>query len=431
MEWKSVDRLIGEVKQKLSSQPKLAQMFENCYSDTLYKTVKPLENGDAYVITGDIPAMWLRDSAAQLRPYLIPAREDKELAELIAGVVRRQFFYINIDPYANAFNETASGACWAHDNTRMNDWLWERKYELDSLCYPVQLAWLLWKNTGCRSQFNDDFENGMDKILTLFFTEQKHEAQSAYSFQRENTFFTDTLSRGGKGALVKDGTGLIWSGFRPSDDACTYGYSIPSNMFAFVILGCLAEIAGDIYHNMQLKVEAMALRHGVGEGIKKYGILEKEGFGRIYAYEVDGFGQYLLMDDANIPSLLSAEYIGFPAEEEVMRNTRRFILSDDNPYYYKGSHAAGIGSPHTKVNYIWHLSLVMQAMTAGAQERQKILEVLQSTDAGTGLMHESFLADAPEHYTREWFSWANALFSELVLSVCGYRVLPANKRNFF
>lgn len=422
-QWQSIDNLIQEVKAKLQGQDKLSLLFEKCYANTLYTTVRTLANGDTYVITGDIPAMWLRDSAAQMRPYLIPAKKDPVLAELIAGLVRRQFFYINIDPYANAFNESPNGACWDSDDMGRNDWLWERKYELDSLCYPIQLAYLLWKSTGCTSQFNEEFQRGTEKILQIFRCEQNHEENSPYRFVRKNTVATDTLSRNGKGAAVKGNVGLTWSGFRPSDDACTYGYLIPSNMFAAVVLGYLEEIEETVYHNEKMRAEAACLRQQIEEGIAQYGIIETEGFGKIYAYEVDGFGQYCLMDDANIPSLLSLPYLGYRGDSEIMQNTRRFILSEANPYYFQGKFARGIGSPHTPVNHVWHLSLIMQGMTsADEKEKREILRMLSETDAGTGLMHESVHVDNPERYTREWFSWANALFCEWILGLCGYGI---------
>lgn len=417
-QWESVDNLIREVKAKLQGQEKLSRLFEKCYANTLHTTVRALANGDTYVITGDIPAMWLRDSSAQMRPYLIPARQDGALAELIAGLVRRQFFYINIDPYANAFNESPNGACWDPNDLQKNDWLWERKYEVDSLCYPIQLAYLLWKNTGCTSQFNEDFRQGAVRILQVFHCEQDHEKNSDYRFIRKNTVATDTLPRDGKGAVVKGGIGLTWSGFRPSDDACTYGYLIPSNMFATVALRYLEEIADKAYGDIRLKEKAAQLRQQIEKGIEEYGIVETEEYGKIYAYEVDGLGKYHLMDDANIPSLLSIPYLGYQGDREIMQNTRRFVLSKANPYYYQGKYARGIGSPHTPENHIWPLSLIMQGMTStDKKEKEDILRILAEIDAGTELIHESVHTDDPAIYTREWFSWANALFCEWILDL--------------
>ena len=414
---------IEKLRQQAADCPELMQVFENCYTNTIDKAVQKKEDGTAHVITGDIPAMWLRDSAAQMRPYLFLAKENEEIRELIAGVVRRQFKYICIDEYANAFNESPNGACWEKDDPNQDPWVWERKFEVDSLCYPVQLAYLLWKNTGCESQFDENFFKGIEKIFQVFQTEQFHEEKSDYRFQRKNAWFRDTLSREGKGALVKSGIGLIWSGFRPSDDACTYGYLIPSNMFVVVIMGYLEEMAREVFHDEQLEQEAGRLKKQVREAVEKEGKIDTEEFGTIYAYETDGYGMYQLMDDANVPSLLAMEYLGYPAEPQAAENTRRFILSDANPFYYKGIKAVGVGSAHTPTGYIWHIAMAMQGLTSKSrEEKRKILEKMVSTTGGKGVMHEGFFCDDDTRYTREWFSWANAMYAELFLDYMGYRL---------
>lgn len=420
----SVEEVLERVRAAFATEPKLARLFETCYTNTLDTTVKRMEDGTTHVITGDIPAMWLRDSTAQLRPYLIPAAKDPELAELIAGLVRRQFAFICIEPYANAFNQEANGACWEKDFPDQNPWVWEQKFEIDSLCYPLQLAYLLWKNTGCTSQFDANFHSGARKILEVFRTEQNHEEKSEYRFERRHSFHTDTLSREGKGSLTRPDIGLIWSGFRPSDDSCVYGYLIPSNMFACVVLGYLSEIARTIYSDESLAEDAQMLQGEVRDGIEKYAVVRTEEFGEIYAYEVDGYGQCNLMDDANVPSLLSMEYLGYePLRPEVARNTRRFLLSDANPYYFRGKAASGIGSPHTPSNYIWHIAMAMEGLTEPGQERRlALLRALAACDADTGMMHEGFHCDDPSRFTREWFSWANAMYSELLLSCIGETV---------
>ena len=344
---------------------------------------------------------------------------------MIAGLVKRQFLYINIDPYANAFNEEANGNCWEKDETEMGPWIWERKYEIDSLCYPVQLAYLFWKNTGRVDHLDADFVQGVRKILDVFETEMYHEEKSSYRFVRRNSFFTDTLSRDGKGALVKSGVGLIWSGFRPSDDACVYGYLIPSNMFAVVILEYISELSKIVPKLKELGEKAAQMAKMVRAAIEEYGVTVVGGVGKAYAYEVDGFGQYHFMDDANVPSLLSMEYLGYePMDQKVAENTRKVILSEINPYYYRGEQAKGIGSPHTPVEYIWHISMAMEGLTAKSkEEKYEVIQRMIATDGGTGLMHEGFHVADPTKYTREWFSWANAMFCELVLQYCGYEVL--------
>lgn len=393
------------------------------FANTLETTLKVMEDGTVYVITGDIPAMWLRDSTAQIRPYLFLGEKDEKIKDLIAGLVKRQFFYICLDPYANAFNEGPTGACWEKDDPDQSPWVWERKFEIDSLCYPVQLAWLLWKNTGCTAQFDENFRKGVWKILDVFQTEQNHEEKSSYVFIRKGSYYSDTLSREGKGALVCPDIGLIWSGFRPSDDACTYGYLIPSNMFAVVVLGYLEEIAEKILRDESLRERAGKMKAQVQNAIEIYGRVKTEEFGTVYAYEVDGYGMVNLMDDANVPSLLSMSYLGYPADRETMENTRKMILSEGNPYYYKGKAASGIGSPHTPSGYIWPIALAMEGLTSNSREEKKrILDTLVSTTGGTGMIHEGFSADNPEKYTREWFSWANAMYGELFLDYLGYRL---------
>ena len=406
-------KLIKRVEENFPEDPKMVQLFVNCFTNTLDTTVKRLPDKTTYIITGDIPAMWLRDSVAQIRPYLMAAGEDGDIADMLVGLVKKQFFYVNLDPYANAFNQEANGNCWEHDETDMGPWIWERKYELDSLCYPIQLSYLVWKNTGRTDQFDETFVKGVRRILKVWRTEQHHEEESPYSFVRKGCYFTDTLSRNGKGALVKSGTGLIWSGFRPSDDACTYGYLIPSNMFASVVLGYLAEIAGEVLKDEELAAEAESFRQEVRNAIETLAVIKNEYYGRIY----------VLMDDANVPSLLAMEYLGYEGDREVMENTRRFILSEGNPYYFKGKAAAGIGSPHVPPYYIWHIGLAIQGLTeASREEKLRLLQLMRDTDGGKGMMHEGFHVDDPSKYTREWFSWANAVFCELVLDYCQIRV---------
>lgn len=416
--------LLLKVKEKLGYDEKLIKMFENCYTDTLDTTVQKMEDGTTYVITGDIPAMWLRDSVCQLRPYYILAEKDNEVADIIEGLIKRQMKYILIDPYANAFNASPNGNCWEKDETDTCDWVWERKYEIDSLCFPIQMAYLLWKNTGKISQFDEQFKKAAYKIIEIWKIEQDHENKSSYSFIRKNCYFTDTLSRNGKGALVNSNIGLTWSGFRPSDDACQYGYLIPSNMFAVVVLKYLQEISNEILKDDMLANEAINLANEIENAIEKYGVINHYKYGKVYAYEIDGFGQYNIMDDANLPSLLSIPYIGYRDEtDEIYQNTRKMILSEANPYFYKGTKAKGIGSPHTPVNYIWHISLAMQGLTnKNINYKKEILEILKNTDGNKSLMHEGFNVDNPEEYTREWFSWANAIFCELVLDYCGYKI---------
>ncbi|MDQ0861339.1 glycoside hydrolase family 125 protein [Bacillus sp. V2I10] len=419
----SMKKLILKVNEHFPNDQKLQEMFAQCFINTYTTTLKPQKDGTTFVITGDIPAMWLRDSAAQVRPYLILAEEDAQIAEMIEGVVSKQFQFINHDPYANAFNETPSGKGHQGDLTDMTPYIWERKYEVDSLCYPLQLAYLLWKSTGRTSHLNDSYKAGLKSILNVWKVEQNHENKSAYRFERENVRQSDTLTRSGMGSEVIK-TGMTWSAFRPSDDACHYGYLVPANMFAVVVLKYSAEICLQVLLDSELAKECMQLACEIEEGIKKYSVINHPIYEEMYVYETDGRGGYNLMDDANVPSLLSIPYLGYcDFNDQTYQNTRHFLLSRDNPYYYEGKLASGIGSPHTPDHYIWHIALAIQGMTAQEEsEKQRILSVFKETDGDTGYMHEGFNSDDPKEYTREWFSWANSMFSEFVLSLCGYTV---------
>ncbi|MFA9462671.1 MAG: glycoside hydrolase family 125 protein [Velocimicrobium sp.] len=420
--YQSVEQLIAKVYEEIPDS-KIARTFENCFNNTLNKTVEKQEDGSVFVITGDIPAMWLRDSVCQLRPYLVLANQDEQILELMEGLVKKQFSCIMEDPYANAFNQCANGHGFQDDVTAMKPALWERKYEIDSLCFPIQFSYLLWKNAGTVGHFTAEWKTAVEKVMEVFHIEQYHETKSNYRFERRNCLYTDTLSRSGKGALVKEGTGLVWSGFRPSDDACTYGYLIPSNMFLSVVMQYVGEIAKEVYKDHVLESKAIAFSQEIQDAIERYAVVPcaKKPY---YAYEVDGFGQYLTMDDANVPSLLAMPYFGYcKNEDRTYQNTKEVILSDANPYYYKGSQLEGIGSPHTPVNYVWHISLAMQGLVSDSkEEKYQILQKLSNTDGGAYMMHESVYVNDVTTYTRPWFSWANAMFSELTLDYLGYHV---------
>lgn len=391
----------------------LAPLVSQCFLNTMETTVRQLEDGSYFVITGDIPAMWLRDSAAQVRPYVKYAKEDEKLQEILEGIIAKQAELVCIDPYANAFNESANGA--GHkDDTILNDHVWERKYEVDSLCAPLYLGYLYWKTTGIDRIFTKGYYAMIEAIADTFAVEQDHE-KSAYFFRRRDTIEMDTLSNDGRGSAVKV-TGMTWSGFRPSDDSCKFGYLIPSNMMAVKAMEYAEEICQECYKEEGLAARCRTLSEAIREGIEKYGVVNHPEYGKLYAYETDGLGNYNLMDDANSPSLLAMPYLGYCGrEDELYKNTRRFILSTDNPYYYEGTVARGMGSPHTYKGYVWHIGIVMQALTSGSREEiMECLDMLAKTHAGTGYMHESFDASEPEKYTRPWFAWANTLFAELL-----------------
>ena len=396
-------------------EPSLAPMVRQCFLSTIETTVKQMDDGSYFVITGDIPAMWLRDSAAQVSLYTRFAKEDPDLQEIIEGVILRQAQQGLIDPYANAFNpDDSDPELGAKDETERGPYIWERKYEVDSLCAPVYLAYTYWKATGRSGFFDETWHSMVERIIETFRLEQDH-TRSVYSFQRFDCPPSDTLTNEGKGEPVGV-TGMTWSGFRPSDDCCQYGYLIPSEMMAVCALGKASEIMKTVYKDPETAAKAEALAEEIRSGIDQYGVYDHPEFGKIYAYEVDGLGHYNLMDDANSPSLLAIPYLGYAAADDPMvQRTRNFILSDENPYYNKGALAKGMGSPHTPEGYIWPIGLTMQALTSNdPAEIRELLSMLAGTHAGTNYIHESFNPDNPEEYTRPWFAWANTLFSELL-----------------
>ncbi len=396
--------------------PKLSQLYRNCYPNTLETATEFMPHGSVFVLTGDIPAMWLRDSTAEVSHYIPLAKDNEDIREIIKGVIKRQRMYISLEPYANAYKKEPNDHREFDDYPLNHPIVWERKYEIDSLCYPVRLAYLYWKATGDDSVLGEDFLESAKITVSLWRTEQHHFEKSPYRFSRNNCPYQDTLHNNGMGEPVEY-TGMTWSGFRPSDDACHYGYLVASNMFAVVVLGYLAEMLNAAYpEEKELIAECGALGADIEKGIADFAVVDHEKHGKIYACEVNGKGDYFLFDDANVPSLLSAPYLGFCGyDDEIYKNTRSFILSKDNPYYYEGKYAKGVGSPHTPDGYIWHIALSMQGLTSNdPAEIREILHMLETTDGGTGYMHEGFDANNPDTFTRSWFSWSCALFAELV-----------------
>ena len=417
---KAVEEAIVSVKKKIKD-PKLGWMFENCFPNTLDTTVnfRMIDNKpDTFVYTGDIHAMWLRDSAAQVWPYLNLMKKDEPLRLLIAGVVNRQTKCILFDPYANAFNDGPAESEWLSDRTKMKPELHERKWEIDSLCYPVRLAYHYWKISGDTSVFSAEWKKAAESIVRTFKEQQRKTDLGPYTFQRKTERQLDTLSNDGKGNPVKP-VGLIVSSFRPSDDATTYGFLIPSNLFAVTSLKQLAEISTKVTKDNAFAATCMALANEVQAAINQYAIVDHLHYGKIYAFEADGFGNRLFMDDSNVPSLLALPYLGCVGlNDPVYQNTRKFVWSEDNPYFFKGKAAEGIGGPHIGYDMIWPMSLIMRAMTSqDKNEIQACIKILRDTDAETGFMHEAFHKDNPAKFSRSWFAWANTLFGELILKL--------------
>ena len=389
----------------LVSEPRFNRVSKSLIS-LFHKSLTRLENGRPFIITGDIPAMWLRDSTWQVAPLL--NSNHPQVVNLLIELSKTQVELFLIDPYANAFNPSPSGECWHKDFLDQSPWVFERKFELDSWASVLYLARMIIEKYDRWDHIDEKFNDALEVMLNLAQREQRHDPET-YVFKRDNGVSHDSLSHEGRGAPTAY-TGMIYSAFRPSDDACVYGYLVPSNFFFLNELENLSQ---------RLKTpKSESLARDIRSGIEKYAVIDN-----LYAYEVDGLGNALFMDDANIPSLLSLPLLaGTSLDVDLYRNTREFILSDDNPYFFSGIRASGVGSQHTPKNHVWPIAMSVEALTSPSNEKKlKTLDILETTDAGTGNMHEAFNVDRPEEFSRAWFSWADMTYVQLVLDSVGYQ----------
>ena len=464
----AVDNQIEKVVNDLISknQSTLACIFANCLPNTLDTTVlqystKP--NGTTFIITGDINAMWLRDSMNQVLPYMDFLSSDSQLKLMIEGLILKQTELVLADPYANAHNipDIAGPSPNVNDQTTypgfgpsrsdaMVPGIFERKYELDSLCAFLKLSNEYYTVTKNLKLFQSaQWVQAVELVLKVMKDMQSSTAASfvqdggpTYQFQRQAFAPTDTLLHGVGHPAAS--TGMVKSAFRPSDDATTLPFLIPANAMAVVELRKTATIIQALMHSCDgkgssdcdgissssitfskkmlngLSDEMMLMAKTIDAGIQKFGIGVHPLTGmKQYAYEADGFGNMYYADDANVPSLLSLPYLGYvDATDSIYINTRNFVLSPNNPWYFSGKAGAGIGGPHVGINSIWPMSIIMQALTSSdSEEITNCVELLIDSTANTGLMHESFSKDNVGDYTRPWFAWANSLFGELVLKV--------------
>ena len=423
----AVERELARVS-ALIADPELAWLFGNCFPNTLDTTVTLGQldgQPDAFVITGDIDALWLRDSAAQLRPYLHLARGDAQLMQLYRGLIRRHAHCVLIDPYANAFMRdpaAMSNLDWSKiDQTEMKPGVAERKWELDSLCYVLRLACDYWQASGDAAPFDETWASAAKTIVATFKTQQRRTSPGPYRFQRRSDQPTET-TLAGIGVPTRK-TGLIHSAFRPSDDACTFPCNIPGNLFAVATLRELAALAEAVLRDAAFAAEARALADEVEAAVYQHGTMLLPDGRQVFAYETDGFGNHLFMDDANVPSLLGLAYLRcVRADNPLWRTTADAVWSDANPWFFSGKAAAGVGGPHIGERQVWPMSIIVRALSsnddaviAGA------LKTLRNSHAGTGFMHEAFDQDDAAKYTRKWFAWVNGLFGELVVKVANER----------
>lgn len=405
----SVSLVMAKVGIPVAVVQKLEAIYLTALDEAFSRHTVAARDGTTYVFTGDIEAEWLRDASATMDPYLAMASSDPEIRQTLRGVVPRQARYILLDPYANAFSS--------------NYHVVERKFEVDSLLYPIWFAYRYWRATGDVSIFTPEVGRAFQRVLQVERIEQHHAQRSHYTHPQ--------LANGGRGSPVGY-TGMVWTAFRPSDDPVRYHYNIPVNMFAVVVMRNLTDIERSVYHDGRAAENAWGLSLQIQRGIEQYGKVHVDGK-EIYAYEVDGLGHVNLMDDANVPSLLSIPYFGYlNASDSVYANTRAWVLSEKNPYFFRGKYAEGIGSPHTPRGYVWPLALVMQALTTTDEDEiERVLGYIAASDVGDHRLHESFNASWPEAYTRADFAWPNALYTELVIGRHNGVVPSAKGGNLF
>ena len=424
----AIEAEISRVKAKIAD-PELAWLFENCYPNTLDTTVQTGTidgRPDTFVITGDIEAMWLRDSSAQVQPYIHLVAKDPKLKRLFQGLIQRQARCILIDPYANAFDKDPTAPSkleWSQtDKTEMKPGVAERKWEIDSLCYAMRLSHEYWTRTKDKAPFDDTWSRAMKLAAQTFREQQRKDGPGPYKFQRPALQPSDSLMLGGYGRPTKK-IGLIHSMFRPSDDACLYPFLIPSNLFAVSVLRKIATVHREARGDNAAATDAEALAAEVDAALKAHALIDDGKGGQVWAYEIDGFGNTIFMDDANVPSLSGLPLIDVVDKKDpLFLRTAALAWSDRNPYFFKGTAAEGIGGPHIGLDMIWPMSIITRAMNADDDATiLQCLRWLKTTHGGTGFMHESFHKDDPKNFTRSWFAWANALFGQLIVEVADKR----------
>jgi len=454
----SVERLIVNITSRMASVD-LATLFENCWPNTLDTTVEsftaqgsdPLtQPPDAFIVTGDIHAQWFRDSTNQLMAYATLIGQDENIRQLTCGLINRQTRNVLHDPFANAFNFNASGSGHQDDIRQppMTAEVFEGKYELDSLAAVMKLAHTYWKETKDPICFlkRQQWSQAMRLIISTIKSMQvatTTPSASPYRFQRLSTAPTESQMLSGMGSPTAY-TGMSRSPFRPSDDSTLLPFLIPAQAMTVVELTAVSQMIEEYLQQevkdrpiaewskeerdqaddlKQIASDASSLASEIDNGIHEYGIVSSRKYGDIFAYEVDGFGGTVCMDDANIPSLLSLPYLGYlERSSPLYQSTRRYVWSAAQPYFFEGQVASGIGGPHEGINMIWPMSLIVYALTSQSDEEIKtILQQLIQSSAGTGWLHESFDKDYASLYTRSWFSWVNGLYGELILQLAKER----------
>jgi uncharacterized protein len=410
----------------------LARLFENAFPNTLDTTVKWHVDGtessskkpkdgkwggaQSFIVTGDINAEWLRDSTNQLLQYQPLAKKDKKIQSLILGAINTQAEYVIESPYCNAFQPPPPSFI-PHTGNGQDDkvhpvyeptFVFECKYELDSLAHFLALTNQYYAHTKNIDFLNMRWYVALETILKVldeqseptFDQEGGFFSKNQYTFQRNTNLGTETLNLAGQGNPLGAGTGLIRSAFRPSDDATIFGFYIPANAMMAVEL----KKAGAMLYEHGQKSQALKLTargEALEKSIWKHGVVNHKVYGDVFAYEVDGYGSHLMMDDANLPSLLALPLLGFvDVTDKTYQNTRKMILSKSgNPYFLQGKHFNGIGGPHIGLQNAWPMSLLIQAMTSDDDSEIDILLQLVLRASPLGLIHESVNVNRVSDYT--------------------------------
>jgi meiotically up-regulated gene 157 (Mug157) protein len=503
-----VEAEIRRITDKIAD-PAVKRIFTNAYPNSLDTTVGwtdlQLNNPDsatafprAFIITGDILAAWLRDSSNQIftylpllqsppEPYAVGDKDWLKLYRLALGLLYQQSQQVITYPLANSFGPPKSATITNKKNPAVGDgddadwvqppvpgskghylpqppnnytkvegndgvYLWETKWEVDSLAAHLRLPSLLAEYAN-RTDFldNETWQRGVRMAIDTLRAQQRgsreeHAAYEAsnsttllppnitersewaqrfgsvqggvYRFQREARSATETKADLGWGEPARR-NGLVKSGFRPSDDATTLPHLIPSNAQLAVALEKLAPLLDNTTAMSDVAANARSFAADIRAAIAQEAVLPNRlaGGQDIYAFEVDGYGSAYFMDDANVPSLLSLPYLGYvDASDETYQRTRSFVLSQDtSKWFYSGADFSGIGGPHVGTNYAWPMSRIMQILTTtNADEQLQALSLLRNTTAGTGLIHESINVHNATDFTRPWFGWANGLFGEAI-----------------
>lgn len=494
----AVDAYIDKMESRIKD-PDLYRLFQNSFPNTLDTMVKwhgyanDAEGNStteelSYIITGDIDAMWLRDSASQLYSYLSFLSPHKtELTDDIAslnslwrGLINSHARYIIISPYCHSFQPppesgippSVNGA-YDQNNPRPaydRNKVFDCKWELDSLASFLQVSVGYWTRTHdhaffARYQWIEAVKAAVDAAAAMRLGTYDTEGRvlpSAWTFTGWTNRGSETLTNDGLGNPVRS-NGMVRTAFRPSDDATIFQLLVPANMMWAKYLEeasvLVAELAEGAVHPLDATKQAMAreltqtmrdFARGIREGIDADGVVAHREFGDIFAYECDGYGGVNLMDDANVPSLLSMPLFRYDESRyplpksvagrdygKIYQNTRRFAMSMANPYWAQGPAISAVGGPHLGPGKGWPMAALVAGLTAfeaesgfvdargdsldaGAGEAlvafvgEQLGMVLNST-SGWGVVHESVDSWRGASFTRAWFGWANGLLGELVV----------------